>query len=55
MGERPPTCRSCHSREADPVDDKPGLKAAYHRQCMGCHEQMDLKVGCEDCHKEVSP
>jgi hypothetical protein len=54
-GERPPPCRSCHRREADALDDKPGLKAAYHRQCIGCHEQMELKVGCEDCHKEVSP
>ncbi len=53
-GETPPPCRSCHSREADALDDKPGLRAAYHRQCIGCHEEMALGVGCEDCHQEVT-
>jgi hypothetical protein len=30
--------------------DKPGLKAAYHWNCMGCHEAMDGPTGCQDCH-----
>lgn len=30
--------------------DKPGLKAAYHWNCIGCHEEMDGPIGCEDCH-----
>jgi len=30
--------------------DKPGLKAAYHWNCVGCHEQMDGPTGCQDCH-----
>jgi hypothetical protein len=50
-GTRPPPCRSCHSEVADATRDKPGLKAAYHRQCMGCHIDMGIeKQGCTDCH-----
>jgi len=30
--------------------DKPGLKAAYHQNCMGCHDDMDGPTGCQDCH-----
>ena len=52
-GTRPPPCRSCHSEVADTTRDKPGLKAAYHRQCMGCHIDMGIeKQGCTDCHAE---
>ncbi len=52
----PPACRTCHAKAADPVTDKPGLKVAYHRQCIGCHIRMNIsKQGCTDCHeaKEV--
>jgi hypothetical protein len=55
-GTRPPPCRSCHSETADASRDKPGLKVAYHRQCMGCHIDMGIRQqGCTDCHasKEV--
>lgn len=31
-------------------EDKPGLKGAFHQKCMGCHEEMDAAIGCEDCH-----
>lgn len=60
----PVACRACH--EADPFSaaalaakeadseryhvDKPGLKGAYHLNCLGCHEQMGGPVGCQDCH-----
>jgi hypothetical protein len=30
--------------------DKPGLKGAYHINCLGCHQQMDGPTGCQDCH-----
>ena len=30
--------------------DRPGLKAAYHWNCLGCHEEMDGPTGCVDCH-----
>ena len=44
-----------------PFDEKnltrPGLKAAYHQLCLGCHEVMKIEkpspTGCTDCHKEV--
>jgi hypothetical protein len=51
---KPPYCRSCHSVTFDPRNmNKPRLLAAYHRQCLGCHEKMGLKqTGCKDCHKE---
>ena len=36
--------------------NRPGLKAAYHGQCRGCHKAMDLKkplsTDCVGCHKE---
>lgn len=56
-------CQSCHL--ADPFSaqalqvkaeqshfhvDVNGLKGAYHRSCMGCHEQMNGPTGCQDCH-----
>jgi hypothetical protein len=50
-GTRPPPCRACHSETNDPTRDKPGLKTAYHRQCVGCHIEMGLEQqGCTDCH-----
>ncbi len=45
-------CSSCH-QEAFMEDDQDrvGLKAAYHLQCMGCHEKMSKgPVDCEGCH-----
>ena len=30
--------------------DKPGLKGAYHRLCMGCHAEVGGPTGCQDCH-----
>lgn len=53
IGLRPPPCRSCHASTADATHDRPGLKVAYHRQCVGCHMDMKVdKVGCTDCHAE---
>jgi hypothetical protein len=50
-GVRPPACRSCHTEAADPVSDRPDLKVAYHRQCVGCHIRMGVpQQGCTDCH-----
>lgn len=53
---KPPRCASCHGK---PFDDAnvliPGLKAAYHQQCMGCHQTLNLEkpksTSCTDCHK----
>jgi len=55
----PPKCASCHAAPFDPATPgRPGLMAAYHGQCMGCHTSMQLEkpsnTGCGDadgCHK----
>lgn len=51
----PPRCISCHGQpfnEKDPF--KPGLMAAYHRQCMECHKAMGINkpvaTDCTACH-----
>lgn len=53
----PSKCSSCHSKTIDPATpERPALKAAYHLQCMGCHNAMDVKrpqnTSCTTCHKE---
>jgi hypothetical protein len=54
VGARPPKCVSCHAADNDPTQDRPGLKAAFHRQCIECHQQMEIATGCTDCHAETS-
>jgi hypothetical protein len=49
-GGRIASCKECH-----PVGDvsemkQPGLKAAYHRQCMTCHQTWSGVTSCEMCH-----
>jgi len=56
-------CRDCHSRERFSKEDlskldnphlyhidKPGLKGAYHLNCVECHQKMGGPTGCQDCH-----
>ncbi len=31
--------------------DKPGLKGAYHINCLGCHQEVGGPTGCQDCHQ----
>jgi hypothetical protein len=59
-----PACSSCHLiepfsstnlsiSEKNPLRHhkvKPGLKAAFHLNCMGCHQETGGPVGCQDCH-----
>jgi hypothetical protein len=43
-------------KEKDPRtyhNDKPGLKAAMHRNCISCHEKTKGPTGCESCHKKT--
>lgn len=53
----PPSCASCHAKPFSPNEPgRPGLKAAYHDQCMGCHKAMKLEkpvaTDCTNgCHK----
>jgi hypothetical protein len=56
---KPPNCASCHGKpfnEKDPF--KPGLMAAYHRQCMECHRAMGIErpvsTNCTACHPKRS-
>lgn len=57
---KPPRCGSCHSKpfEAEEMN-RPGLKGAYHVQCLGCHKSMALEkpaaTACTECHKEKKP
>jgi hypothetical protein len=67
-GEKTVRCAGCHVAEpfsAEHINrdasnryqfhiDMPGLKAAYHWNCVGCHEQMDGPTGCQDCHTRTA-
>jgi hypothetical protein len=54
QANKTPQCSSCHSRPFDPKElGKPGILAAYHRQCIGCHQSMKQKpvaLECVKCH-----
>ncbi|MDM8515741.1 cytochrome c3 family protein [Desulfobacterales bacterium HSG16] len=55
VSKKPPRCINCHGKPFDEEDMfKPGIMGAYHMQCMGCHEEMELEkpASCTDCHKE---
>lgn len=57
-------CRDCHPANPFSAEylqtiadspllyhiDKPGLKGAYHRKCLGCHKEMGAPIECENCH-----
>ncbi|WP_394705727.1 sulfate respiration complex hexadecaheme cytochrome HmcA [Pseudodesulfovibrio indicus] len=51
----PPKCASCHGKPFA-VEGRPGLKAAYHGQCMTCHTEMKLEkpaaTNCVACHEK---
>ncbi len=56
-GKKPPRCGFCHGKPFDEKDlFQPGLKGAYHRQCIGCHDKMGIEkpvgVDCTGCHAE---
>ncbi|MBU1193347.1 MAG: cytochrome c class III [Proteobacteria bacterium] len=50
----PPRCASCHGKTSDAASGRPGLKAAYHGQCITCHQEMGIKevlaTDCIKCH-----
>jgi DnaJ-class molecular chaperone len=54
---KPPKCASCHGKPFDNGEPtRPGLMAAYHQQCMTCHEKMQMEhpaaTNCTVCHKK---
>ncbi len=55
----PPKCASCHggiSTFQANRDGRPGLKGAYHGQCITCHQKMKIEkpvaTDCISCHKK---
>jgi hypothetical protein len=46
-----PPCSACHAEQAT-WDNlrQPGLRGAYHRQCMGCHREWQHESACGECH-----
>lgn len=50
-------CSACHQASFDPkLPGRLGLKAALHRQCMGCHQKRGRgPVACTDCHAKKVP
>jgi len=50
-GQEHSSCRSCHATQlADEDPDMPGLRGAYHRQCLSCHQEWSHDTGCSSCH-----
>jgi hypothetical protein len=52
---KPPQCGSCHGRSSEALNlTRPGLMAAYHQQCITCHDSMGLEKPasreCTACH-----
>jgi hypothetical protein len=43
-----PPCSECHAKPTSL--GQPGLKGAYHRQCLGCHQQWSGTNDCVNCH-----
>jgi len=50
-------CSACHQDAFDPDHpERIGLKAAYHLQCISCHEQQQRgPQACVDCHLQKVP
>jgi hypothetical protein len=61
-------CRDCHPAQRFSAEylaeldanpqlyhlDKPGLKGAYHRNCLACHQENGGPAGCQDCHERTT-
>ena len=44
-------CHECHDAKATGTElGKPGLKGAYHRQCLNCHREWSHRNECTVCH-----
>lgn len=49
----PAACATCHPKEIIHENlAQPGLKGAYHRQCIGCHTKWDPNTACVFCHEK---
>ena len=46
-----PPCKECHMPSGEETNlRQPGLKGAYHRQCLGCHREWSHDTKCVVCH-----
>lgn len=45
-----PACKTCHEIGGSGDIRKPGLKGAYHRQCISCHREWSGETSCSICH-----
>lgn len=51
-GWRHPACKTCHDPKSAGTDiRKPGLKGAYHQQCLNCHREWIDETDCAICHR----
>ncbi|MFH1885963.1 MAG: sulfate respiration complex hexadecaheme cytochrome HmcA [Pseudomonadota bacterium] len=51
----PPKCGSCHGKPfSELTGDRPGMKGAFHIQCITCHQKMGIEkpaaTSCLECH-----
>ncbi len=50
-GVPPPACITCHDPRVKGTDPRmPGLKGAYHQQCLNCHREWMDESACSICH-----
>lgn len=50
-GAPPPACIDCHDPKVEGTDPRmPGLKGAYHQQCLNCHREWMDESACTICH-----
>lgn len=48
-------CKTCHPADAAETEiEQPGLKGAYHRQCLSCHREWSHENACGFCHEEAA-
>ena len=53
QSDTPAACVECHPPAAGAGTlAQPGLKGAYHRQCLNCHRDWAHSNACEYCHTE---
>ena len=49
-----PKCQECHAVAVESLErpniGQPGLKGAYHQQCLDCHIAWSNTTGCAFCH-----
>ena len=56
-GSETARCSACHQEPFNPTTpERLGLKAAYHQQCMGCHQERNQgPTDCTGCHARNVP